>query len=249
MPTMTMQSVIERRLLVNLRVDPEVARQVVPAPFTPLVRDGSAVAGICCLRLAELRPKGVSRRVGMRVESAAHRIAVEWATASGTRQGVYVARRDTASRAAALLGGRAFPGAMHRAHFTVDESNGVAVAFGGAAGVDVAARPTARWTSTLFASVGEAAAFMAAGPIAYSPSADGFSGVRLAARSWAAEPLELEHLRSATYDDPSAFPPGSVEFDSVMVMRGIPALWIPVGPLEAAPRAARVPGALGAGRS
>ena len=45
-----MSSVIERRLLVNYRVDPGVARSLLPAPLRPQVVNGWAVAGICLIR-------------------------------------------------------------------------------------------------------------------------------------------------------------------------------------------------------
>ena len=40
----TMSSVIERRLLVNYRVDPEVATSLLPAPLRPQLVNGWAVS-------------------------------------------------------------------------------------------------------------------------------------------------------------------------------------------------------------
>jgi uncharacterized protein YqjF (DUF2071 family) len=73
-----MSSVIERRLLVNYRVDPEVAASLLPAPLRPQLLNGWAVAGICLIRLGRLRPSWAPRWAGMRTENAAHRVAVEW---------------------------------------------------------------------------------------------------------------------------------------------------------------------------
>jgi len=42
-----MSSVNERRLLVNYRVDPDVAATLLPAPLRPKLVNGWAVAGIC----------------------------------------------------------------------------------------------------------------------------------------------------------------------------------------------------------
>ena len=56
-----MQGEIERRLLVNYRVDPEVMARVLPQPFRPQLVGDAAVAGICLIRLGHLRPSRVPR--------------------------------------------------------------------------------------------------------------------------------------------------------------------------------------------
>src|SRR5947209_7960567 len=77
-----------------------------PFPFRPMVRGGYGVAGICLIRLGGLGPVGVLRPFGLTSENVAHRVAVEWDGADGPSSGVYVPRRDTSSRLAALAGGR-----------------------------------------------------------------------------------------------------------------------------------------------
>ena len=99
---------IERRLLVNYRVDPQVIARVLPDPFRPQLVGGAAVAGICLIRLGQMRPRHTPRWVGLRSENAAHRVAVEWDTADGPQAGVYIPRRDSDSWANVLLGGRIF---------------------------------------------------------------------------------------------------------------------------------------------
>lgn len=69
---------IDRRILVNYRVDPTIAKSLVPSPFRPQLVAGSAVAGICLIRLRELRPWFLPAALGLHSENAAHRIAVEW---------------------------------------------------------------------------------------------------------------------------------------------------------------------------
>ena len=112
-----MSSVIERRLLVNYRVDQEVAASLLPTPLRPQLVNGWAVAGICLIRLGRLGPSWVPGWAGMRTENAAHRIAVEWDGTGGRLSGVYIPRRDTDSVATVLAGGRLFPGEHHRASF------------------------------------------------------------------------------------------------------------------------------------
>jgi hypothetical protein len=48
-PTMT--GVIERRILVNYRVDAEVLRAFLPPLFQPKLIHGYGIAGICLIRL------------------------------------------------------------------------------------------------------------------------------------------------------------------------------------------------------
>ena len=62
-------AVVERRLLVNYRVDPDVAARLVPPPFRPQLVRGWAVAGICLIRLGRLRPRGLPSAVGLRSEN------------------------------------------------------------------------------------------------------------------------------------------------------------------------------------
>jgi hypothetical protein len=92
----TVQGLIRRRVLVNFRVDAEVMQRQLPAPFRPKLLGGQAVAGICLIRLEQLRPRLVPFRLGLASENAAHRVAVEWEDAEGrTREGVYIPRRDS----------------------------------------------------------------------------------------------------------------------------------------------------------
>jgi len=117
-----MSSVVERHLLMNYRVDPTVIAALLPAPLRPQQIGNWAVAGICLIRLGQLRPVGVPGRLGLRSENAAHRIAVEWDGPHGLSTGVYIPRRDSGSTINVLAGGRLFPGEHHRARFDVRET-------------------------------------------------------------------------------------------------------------------------------
>src|SRR5687768_9574793 len=109
----TLEGVIRRRVLVNVRVDPEVMRRHLPTPFRPKLLAGEAVAGICLIRLEGVRPRFFPFPVGIASENAAHRVAVEWEDDDGrAREGVYIPRRDSDSRVNRLAGGRLFPGEL-----------------------------------------------------------------------------------------------------------------------------------------
>ena len=116
------RGVIDRRILTNFRIDEDVLARFLPSPFRPKLAHGWGVAGICLIRLIQVRPRRVPRVFGLSSENAAHRIAVEWDTPGGTKEGVYIPRRDTSSRLNSLVGGRLFPGEHHLSRFEVRES-------------------------------------------------------------------------------------------------------------------------------
>ena len=117
------RGVIDRRVLVNFRVDPDVLSCVCPAPFRPHIVNGLGVAGICLIRLKHIRPRFLPSFLGISSENAAHRIAVEWDADGDTRTGVFIPRRDTSSLLNAICGGRIFPRVHNRARFDVSETD------------------------------------------------------------------------------------------------------------------------------
>ena len=74
----TIHGIIDRRVLLNYRIDPEVLRRVLPPPFKPKLYAGHGVGGVCMIRFKQLRPRLVPGWLGLRSENAAHRIAVQW---------------------------------------------------------------------------------------------------------------------------------------------------------------------------
>ena len=143
-----MRGTIERRLLVNYRVDPAVLGRVRPTPFRPQLVGDVGMAGICLIRLGHLRPVGLPASIGFTTENAAHRVAVEWDGPDGLCHGVYIPRRDTSSVLTRVVGGRLFPGEHFRSSFIVREQGGrYEVAFtsaDGSARVAVTARDVAQ---------------------------------------------------------------------------------------------------------
>src|SRR5438105_3781853 len=100
------RGVIDRRILVNFRVDAAVLARLLPAPFRPKLVNGAGMAGVCLIRLRDIRPRSVPPFLGLSSENAAHRVAVEWDQDGDTREGVFIPRRDTSSRLNTLAGGR-----------------------------------------------------------------------------------------------------------------------------------------------
>jgi hypothetical protein len=223
---------IDRRVLVNFRVDVDVLTRVCPSPFRPQIVNGFGVAGICLIRLKHIRPKFLPSFFGISSENAAHRIAVEWDSVDGKRSGVYVVRRDTSSWLNAFAGGRIFPGVHNRARFDVRESEKeyhIAMkSLEGSVHVSVDGCVADRLpANSLFANVSECSQFFQEGSVGYSPAKSNgkFDGLELRAFQWNVQPLDITCVQSSFFDDRVVFPPGSVTFDNALLMRGIDHEW------------------------
>lgn len=228
----TVRGIIDRRVLVNFRVDPNVLRKVCPDPFRPQIFNGCGVAGICLIRLTQIRPRLLPSFVGVSSENAAHRIAVQWDANGETQTGVFIPRRDTSSWLNSFAGGRIFPGVHHRAQFDVRESENeyhIAMrSLDGSAHVQVDGRPAAELPfDSIFPSVETCSQFFEAGSVGYSPgtSANQFDGLELQSVNWHVQPLAVDEVHSSFFDDRDAFPDGAATFDNALLMRGIDHQW------------------------
>lgn len=226
------RGMIDRRILLNYRVDPDVLALQLPAPFRPKLVRGFGLAGICLIRFRELRPAHFPHWLGLSSENAAHRIAVEWDENGTTREGVYILRRDTNSRFHAAAGGRLFQGYHDHAQFGVVETDDAyrisiqsddrQVRF------ELNGRRTPRWSGdSVFESLDEASEFFRCGAIGLSRtrSEDRFQQLELCCHNWEMEPLGVEQVRSSFFDDAERFPAGSLQLDCALLMRRIRHEW------------------------
>ncbi len=223
---------IERRILINFRVEPKALETIVPAPFRLKLVRGKAIAGICLIRLRNIRPVFVPLEVGITSENAAHRIAIEWEENGRLHTGVYIPRRDSNSRFNNLLGGRIFPGVHHRAEFEVCENaetlRVAMVSRDKQTRVLVEGHSTDEWLAgSIFNSLSEASAFFQQGSLGYSPNYrnNSLECLELACLKWKVEPLEVTRVESSFFSNVSQFPANSVEFDCALVMRNMKHEW------------------------
>jgi hypothetical protein len=226
------RGIIDRRILVNYRVAPQALAPILPKRFRPKLVNGFAMAGVCLIRLKQLRPRFMPSILGLSSENAAHRIAVEWEQDGEQKEGVFIPRRDTSSWVNARFGGRLFPGAHHRATFDVAEQDEryrivldsddrkTHLLVEGRSGTELS-------QGSVFGSLQEASAFFQRGALGYSVTAKPgeFDGLELRSKNWQVAPLAIEKVESSFFENRSLFPAGSVQFDCALLMRGIDHEW------------------------
>ena len=228
----TIHGIIDRRVLLNYRIDPGALQRVLPPPFQPQLYGGYGVGGVCMIRFKHLRPRFVPAWLGLASENAAHRIAVQWDQDGEHREGVFIPRRDTNSWFNSTLGGRVFPGIFQQSRFESRESDtNVSIRIvraDGGAEIGFAGHITTQLPPTsIFPSLEAAAGFFSLGATGYSATrTEGhFHGMELRSLNWKVLPLVIDEAQSCFFNDQQRFPPGSVELDCALLMRGIGHEW------------------------
>lgn len=230
----TIRGVIERRILANYHIDPDVMQSNLPPPFRPKLVNGYGLAGICLIRLKSIRPRFFPFPWGLGSENAAHRFAVEWDAQGRRHEGVFVPRRDTNSWLNVLAGGSIFPGVHHRAAFVVSESNeqfSVSLkSIDGQTSLSVAGSVSESEhlsDTSVFPSISAASDFFQTGSLGYSATntPGRYDGLELCCSQWKVESMKIDKIQSSFFEDQSRFPRGSVAFDCALLMRDIKHEW------------------------
>jgi uncharacterized protein YqjF (DUF2071 family) len=223
--------VIKRRFVLNYRADAKVVKRLLPAPFYPKLYHGYAIVGVCLVRLESLRPRGLPSWLGVNSENAVHRIASAWIDSKGiSREGIYVARRDTDLWLSTILKGKLFSEGYHRARFGIEESVGhvdfmcrsldktIEVRFSGDDALQLPA-------SSCFKSLQEDFFRRANAGGWLMEDSDSLQGIALEAKEWKVRPFRISRVSNSFFDDLDRFPLGSIEFDHALVMRDIAHAW------------------------
>lgn len=226
------QGTIRRRILANFRVDPEVMQRQLPPRFRPKLQNGQAIAGVCLIRLEQVRPRNLPAIVGLSSENAAHRVAVTWVENDQQREGVFISRRDTNSQINHLLGGRIFPGEHHQASFRISESESEISLAMESADAEINVMISGRIgshlpSSSVFSSLREASSFFEEGSTGYSVTKDParLDGLKLQTEQWRVELLDVSEIYSSYFSNETKFPGGTIEFDHALIMRNIEHEW------------------------
>jgi hypothetical protein len=225
-----LEGTIARRVLLNFRVDSDVARRLLPAPLKPVLQHGYAVAGVCLIAFEKLRPKCLPAAFGFSSENMAHRIAVRFPTENGRRDGVYIWRRETDHPFVHRFGGRLFPGVNGSAAFAISDTPerlAMHVKTPRAdADVSFEATPAFFHRSVLFETFDGLSDFFRRGDCGFSCATNGaLEGMQLQTQRWEMSPLNVQNVRAGFFDDETRFPRGSVVFDCGVLMRNIPHEW------------------------
>jgi hypothetical protein len=228
----TLEGIIARRILLNLRADPSVVRPLVPPSLELVTQHGNAIVGVCLIRLEQLRAKGVPAVIGVSSENMAHRVAIRFPTKNGMKDGVFIWRRETDQTMVTLLGGRLFPGVHFSAEFNVEETDdaiSMSVKTKNAeADVVLRATKTQTWKpSSAFESFDEMSDFFRRGDCGFSCSLDAerLEGMQLRTLDWKVSPINVETVSANFFQTGTRFPADSVEFDCALWMRSVPHEW------------------------
>src|SRR5690242_15017702 len=73
-----MAGVVRERFLLTYRVDPRAVRDLLAGPFMPVVREGTAFAGVCLVEMQAMRPAGLPAALGVAYHEAVYRLIVEY---------------------------------------------------------------------------------------------------------------------------------------------------------------------------
>lgn len=225
--------ILERRILLNYSLDPDYLKKYLPQPFKPRLFNGVGVGGICMIRFSGLRPQFVPSFLGIDSENAAHRIAVEWEVNGQKFEGVYIPKRNTASRFNYVTGGRIFPGIFQMSDFDVKEQGDdyqVKITPNGQnqSMVDFQGEVSQHLSSnSIFPDLKVASDFFAKGAVGYSLSADKshFQGMELRMLEWDIQPMTIKKASVHLFENSSSFPKGTARLDSAMLMKNLRHEW------------------------
>ena len=220
-----LNGIIDRRILINYRIRPDVVKSLLPPHLEPLVINGYASGGICLLRLKDIGLKYSPSFLRINSENAAHRFLVTLKENGQMRNGVYIPRRDTDSMLNVLLAGKIFSWPHFPAIFHVTERNGeYSVSMQGKDGqtklqVD-AERGDCFPSNSMFESIDHASSCFRDCPTGVSPSMKPgrFKTIELKTKTWNVSPLVVHDLKSSYFEDRSLFPKEAIHFDNALLI-------------------------------
>lgn len=228
-----LNGIIERRILINYRIDPEIVKMLLPSHLKPLVINGYASGGICLLRLKDIGMKYAPSFLRITSENAAHRFLVSYEKDGVVHHGVYIPRRDTDSMLNVGLAGKLFSWPHYRAVFQVGEGNGKYTVSmqsrDGYTRFEVDAQRTDHFPlNSMFDSLAHASNSFKDCAVGISPSTkrSAFKTIKLQTKTWHVTPLQVHDLQSSYFEDDSLFPHGSIQFDNALLMEGIAHEWL-----------------------
>ena len=215
---------IERRICIQYRINPSVARRFLPDHIRPKLYQGSALGGICVFRFAPARARILPIPLGFGTELAWHRIAVEWDAGATVAHGQYLLRCEADSRPSARLTPKVLPCSEPAARITVRSNDGgLSISMKSVDGngdLNLAAVPDDHWPEdSVFPSAKAAQLALSGGHVLWPSNERGETeGFEVAAGQGTVASLTSHGIDSAWYDDRDRFPLGSIGFDSALLI-------------------------------
>lgn len=231
-----------RRILLNFRIDQDIAREILPSVFRPRLCQRYAIGGICLIQFGDLDGNFLPIWMGPGTNTASYRFAVTWEQDGETRFGNYVPRRESNSFLYRSLGDKAFPPVFNRSCFRMSEEGGrVHLRVEGiddGSEIEFHGQQVEEMTSnSVFGCVEDAVEFFSKNTLSYFPNytdalfygretTGTYHGVELRIPEWSLQPMKIEMIASSFVDNRRIFPPGSIEIDSAFIMRNVAHTWI-----------------------
>lgn len=227
-----LNGIIDRRILINYRIKPDVVKRFLPEGMDPLVINGFASGGICLLRLKNIGVKCTPSCLRINSENAAHRFLVTYRKAGQLINGVYIPRRDTDSKLNELIAGKIFSWPHYSATFLVDEDGDRYSVDMKSIDGDIELHVDAQLVDcfpgrSMFSSIEHASDCFRCCSLGVSPSTKPrrLKSIELKTKSWNVQPLSVHSLQSSFFENESLFPKGSIAFDNAMLMENIEHEW------------------------
>lgn len=220
------RGIVERRLLVNYRVDLGRLDAILSKPFRgrEVGESGMGIGSICLTRVENARPRFAPGFLGIPVETATHRVYAR--VEGGGEHCVYVPRRDVSSGFHAFVMGSLLPMEFDRGEFRTEERGieRLIQVDGGNEVVGVLFQETERdevKEDSVFYSLESASVFLCEGGVEYGMSGDVYSGIETCLQENDLKPVEVKDEQSSYFGKMGG------EFDSAFRMEEVEHVWEP----------------------
>ncbi len=205
----TIRGFVERRLLVNYRVDLETLDKALPAPFRARevgdTREG--MGSVCFTQVEDARPSLFPSGMGTTVEAVTHRVSAELRLEGEptAEHCFYVPQREVSSRLQAIVGRRLLPTKMEQAEITTEENGDgcLVLVEDGIEKVGFEVRETDTDEvdeDSVFYSVESARVFLCEGGVEYSRSGGSYGGLNCCQDGGEMVPVEVTRARSSYFE-------------------------------------------------
>jgi hypothetical protein len=221
---MAMVGTVERCWLFAFRTPVEDAAARLPAPLTPVTRDGFAFWNVVVCRVGSMRPRLVPRFLGMSYWHVAYRLYARFQPATGRPiEGLHFLRSDCDRPLLAAMGNLVTDFRFHTAEVTVEEHDSRLRLRIGSPDAPARAevdrrRPVDLSPGSPFRTVEEAAAFLKYQPAGLSVEPDGrVNVVRIGRdeRAWRATPVAVTEQHWSFLEGMPALPELATEVDPI----------------------------------